>query len=122
MRKVLSVGQCGPDNFALSSYLRREFTIEFLTATDLAETLDVLRKNPVDLVLINRKLDLDYTDGMEILKAIKQDPLLAKMPVMIVTNYPEVHAEAEQLGGQRGFGKLEFGKPETRKILEPILG
>ena len=29
---------------------------------------------PFDLVLVNRKLDSDYSDGLEIIKQIKADP------------------------------------------------
>ena len=46
-----------------------------------------MRCEPVDLVLVNRKLDADYSDGMEILKAIKADSALAPVPVMLVSNY-----------------------------------
>ena len=40
------------------------------------DTLKILRSREIDLVIVNRKLDRDYTDGMEVIKAIKADPKL----------------------------------------------
>jgi hypothetical protein len=41
---------------------------------------------------------------------------------MLITNYAEHQDAAEALGALRGFGKLEFDKPETLARLEPLLG
>jgi two-component system chemotaxis response regulator CheY len=72
-------------------------------------------------VLINRKLDADYSDGIEILKLIKADATVADVPVMIVTNYPEHQDAAIAAGGIRGFGKLEYDRPETKERLAAVL-
>jgi CheY-like chemotaxis protein len=71
---------------------------------------------------INRKLDRDYTDGVEVLKAIKADAAISGVPVMLVTNLAEHQDIAVSLGAERGFGKLEYDKPETREKLAAILG
>ena len=52
----------------------------------------------IDLVVVNRKLDMDYSDGIEIIRQIKAEPALAATPVMLITNYPEHQDAAEQLG------------------------
>ncbi len=86
------------------------------------DTLAALQGGEFDLVLINRKLDRDYTDGIEILRQIKSDEALADVPVMLVTNYADHQDAAVELGAVRGFGKLEFGKPETLEKLQAVLG
>ena len=120
-KHVLSVGQCGQDNYSLSRFLQSKFNVQVDTADTAAEALDRVRRSPPDLVLINRKLDCDYSDGTEIVRLIKADPALAETPVMLVTNYPEHQEQAVALGAEYGFGKLEFGSPDVVLRLEPFL-
>src|SRR5215218_7536309 len=110
-KRVLDVGQCGPDHAAIRSFVERNFGAEVRQTHRAGDTLAELRKGKYDLVLINRKLDADYTDGLEILKAIKGDPELAATPVMLVTNYAEHQQQAVAAGAELGFGKLEYHKP-----------
>ncbi len=120
-KRVLDVGQCNPDHATIRSYLTQNFECEVLRTHGYDDTLEQLRSGQFDLVLINRKLDADYTDGIEILRKIKADPAIAPVPVMLVTNYPEHQAAAIAEGAIHGFGKLEYQKPETRERLAAIL-
>jgi CheY-like chemotaxis protein len=120
-KRVLDVGNCGPDHAAIVGLLR-PFDCEVLQADDARGALVALKAGGVDLVLVNRKLDVDYSDGIEVIRQIKADPAVAATPVMLVTNYPEHQDAAEAIGALRGFGKLEFNKPETRERLEAVLG
>lgn len=86
-----------------------------------SDTLKALHDSQFDLVLINRKLDQDYTDGIEILKLIKSDEKISSIPVMLITNYPDHQDAAVALGALRGFGKLELDKPETFERLSAVL-
>jgi response regulator RpfG family c-di-GMP phosphodiesterase len=122
MLRVLSVGQCVPDNGTLRGFLTGRWPVEFLTADQLDDAVRCLGDRSVDLVLVNRKLDVDYSDGMEIIRALKADPETARVPVMLVSNYPEHQAEAVMVGALPGFGKLEYGKPETATRLAAVLG
>jgi CheY-like chemotaxis protein len=119
-KRVLDVGNCGPDHAAIRQLLR-PFNCEVLQADDAREALGALKAGGADLVLVNRKLDVDYSDGIEVIRQIKADPAVAATPVMLVTNYPEHQDAAEALGALRGFGKLEFQKPETRQRLAAVL-
>jgi CheY-like chemotaxis protein len=121
VKKVLDVGQCDPDHASIRRFLEGRFEVEVVRAHGPDDALAALRSEPYDLVLVNRKLDRDYTDGIEILKQIKADRELAKIPVMLVTNYPEHQNLAVAAGGERGFGKLEYEKPETAERLAKFL-
>jgi CheY-like chemotaxis protein len=121
-KRVLSVGQCGPDTAALSRFLTQHFQVELVAAQLPDDAFERLAEKPFDLVLVNRKLDADYSDGIDVLKAIKSDPRFNPTPVMVVSNYPETHDEAVAAGGERGFGKLEYSKPETVNRLRRFLG
>ncbi len=120
-KTVLSVGQCGPDQASISGFLNTHFNVETLTSDLLPDTLDVLRSRKVDLVLINRKLDTDYTDGINILKSIKADAELSHIPVMIISNFDDAQQMAVAAGGSRGFGKSELSDPETQNRVAAAL-
>lgn len=119
--RVLDVGQCGPDHSTIRSYLTANFNCEVVQAEGPEDTLRSLKQNKFDLVLVNRKLDRDYSDGIEVVRQIKSDAQTAEVPVMVVTNYPEHQEAAVSAGAVRGFGKLEFGKPETLQRLKAVL-
>jgi CheY-like chemotaxis protein len=120
-KRVLDVGNCGPDHAAIKRLVGR-FNCDVLQAHGAEDALDALRGGDVALVLVNRKLDMDYSDGIEVIRQIKADPGLSKTPVMLVTNYADHQEAAEAIGALRGFGKLEFDKPETLQRLQGVLG
>lgn len=120
-KRIVSVGQCGPDHATISSFLKSMFDCEVVPTNGLTDTIRELKSSPVHLVLVNRKLDADYSDGIEILRAIKADAKLAGAPVMLITNYPEHQDAAVEAGALRGFGKLEFEHAETKKKLAALL-
>jgi two-component system, response regulator, stage 0 sporulation protein F len=121
-RRVLSVGQCGPDQAAITRFLQGRFDVQVDRADQAADTLAALHDRPYDLVLINRKLDIDYSDGLEILRLLKADPRYQQLPVMLITNYPEYQDNAVMAGAVYGFGKQEFGSSDAVQRLEPYLG
>jgi CheY-like chemotaxis protein len=120
-KRILDVGQCGPDHATMRQFLTRHFDCEIVQTHGPDDTLDELRRSGYDLVLINRKLDCDYSDGIEIIRQIKADPAIAEVPAMLVTNYPQHQAEAVAAGAVRGFGKLEYGDPATLEKLRVVL-
>jgi len=120
-QRILDVGNCAPDFASISNFLTTQFDSQVDQAHGLQDTLDMLRRDNYALVLVNRKLDQDYTDGIEIIKAIKADADLQSVPVMLITNFPEHQDAAVAIGAERGFGKLELNA-ETAERLGPILG
>jgi CheY-like chemotaxis protein len=122
MRKtILDIGNCGPDHAALSAMLRQGFDAQVLQADQWSDAIAVLRNHHVDLVLVNRKLDIDYSDGIEIIRRLKADSTFQLIPVMLITNYAEHQEAAVALGAEYGFGKLELRSPETKERLARCL-
>jgi CheY-like chemotaxis protein len=120
-KRVLDVGNCVPDHAAIRSFVTTHFDADVLQAHGPEDALSQMREQAFDLVLINRKLDRDYTDGIEILRQIKADYNLAETPVMLITNYPDHQQAAVEEGAEYGFGKLELSEPETREKLARFL-
>lgn len=121
-QRVLDVGNCAPDHAAIVRLLTSRFDAEVQQADAAPDALQRLREEDFALVLVNRKLDVDYSDGIEVVRAIKADSQLEHLPVMLITNYPEHQEAAIAAGAVRGFGKLEFDAPETTARLAEALG
>jgi len=120
-KRVLDVGNCVPDHSAIRTMLEKTFAADVLQTHGPADTLALLRKELVDLVLVNRKLDQDYSDGLDIVNTIKADPQLARLPCMIVSNYPDQQQIAVAAGAEYGFGKKELYADTTRERLAKFL-
>lgn len=120
-KRVLSIGQCMPDQSAISRFLKAAFDVVVDTAATGPEALDLLRKSTYDLVLVNRKLDVDYSDGIEIIQAMQADPELSPIPAMLISNYSEYQDNAVEHGAKRGFGKDDLGRSDTVARLQPFL-
>ncbi len=101
--------------------LRASFDVEVIRATSADETVSALRSGGVDLVLVNRHLDADGSEGIELIRRIKADPELARVPVMLVSNYPKYQEAAVAAGAERGLGKAELDSPETLRRLSRFL-
>lgn len=120
-KRVMNVGQCVPDHGSISRFLQSHFDVQVDKVDSVPDTLAGLRQRRYDLVLINRKMDADYSDGTDVLQLIKADPVLAPVPVMLITNYPEHQENAVALGAVYGFGKAELGSSDVVTRLEPFL-
>jgi two-component system chemotaxis response regulator CheY len=120
-KRVLDVGNCAPDHAAIRRLVEGNFDAQVVQAHGPQDALKQLRSGQFELVIVNRKLDRDYSDGMEIIKQIKDDPQLSAVPVMLLTNYPEHQQAAMEIGAEMGFGKLEYGRPETKEKLGRFL-
>lgn len=120
-KTVLSVGQCRPDHAAISHYLTSHFEAKVIAADLPEDTWQLLKEQHFDLILINRKLDADYSDGLEILRQICADEATARIPVMLVSNFPEWQEKAVSLGATYGFGKAQLNQPATRQRLSAVL-
>lgn len=84
-----------------------------------SEAMDVLKRETFDLVLVNRKIDQDYTDGVELVTMMKRNEIA--VPVMLVSNYADAQSEAVALGAVQGFGKDQLRLPETKDRILAVL-
>ncbi|MGB7346687.1 MAG: response regulator [Pirellulaceae bacterium] len=119
---VVDCGNCGPDFNSIRKMVKTNFGASAVQTHGAEDTLAVLRERKVDLITVNRKLDRDYTDGMEVIKQIKAEPEFNSVPVMLVTNYDEHQQTAIEAGCVRGFGKLSINDASTKELLDPYLG
>lgn len=120
--RVLSVGQCGFDHGRISRQLRQSLGADVEDGGTARDALAALHRERFDLVLVNRVSDADGAPGVDLIRSLKSDPALAKVPVMLVSNYPDAQAEAVGLGALLGFGKAELDRPETLDKLRAALG
>ena len=110
-----------PDQAAITQLLQTTFDVSVLTADFADESLKILDSHQIDLVLINRKLDSDHSDGLNILSTIKSRPTHQSIPVILVTNYAEWQEKAVGLGAAPGFGKAALYTEETADRIRQAL-
>lgn len=120
-KRVLSVGQCGADQAALSAFLEERFDADVETAATADEAMSSLHNGPFDLVLVNRVLDDDGESGLELIRSIKKHSGISHVPILLISNHADAQEQAVQLGAVHGFGKARLGAPETIDCLEPLL-
>jgi CheY-like chemotaxis protein len=120
-KRVLDIGNCSSDHRAIATLVSQHFNAQVVRARNWQEAQDHLRAVPFDLVLVNRKLDVDGSDGLEVVRHIKQHAGFQAVPTMLVTNFPDVQQQAVEAGAVEGFGKGSLCKPETVERLRPFL-
>ncbi|WP_246196306.1 response regulator [Aquisphaera giovannonii] len=122
--RILSVGQCGFDGSTIADHLSKHLGARVEAAEGLDEARRRLAAGTFRLVLVNRILDADGSSGIDLIRALKQDPdaAVAALPVMLVSNLPDAQSEAREAGAVPGFGKSELKRPETLERIREVLG
>jgi two-component system, chemotaxis family, chemotaxis protein CheY len=120
-KRVLDVGNCVPDHAAIRKMLEQNFKADVIQADGPSDALPLLKNEPFDLVLVNRKLDQDYSDGLDVIRAIKADSKLSAVPCMLITNYADQQQLAVSAGAEYGFGKKELYASDTQARLARLL-
>lgn len=120
-KRVLSIGNCGFDNGSLRSLIGGTFGAELEAAADWSDAAALMRQRKFDLVLVNRKLDADGSDGIDIIRQIKESAEIGATPVMLLSNYPEYQAQAVAAGAEPGFGKAQLHGREAQAQLAKYL-
>ena len=120
--RVLDVGNCSPDHAAVRRLVEGNFPgTKVVQAHGAEDALAAVKAAPFDLILVTRKLDRDYSDGIKVIEHLQADPIAKAVPIMLLTNYPEYQAAAVAAGAEPGFGKLEYDLPETLEKLRRFL-
>ena len=121
IKRVLDVGNCAMDHDAIRQLVESNFPAEVRQAHAAEDAITALRDGDFALVLVNRQLDSDYSDGIEVIRRLKNDAELATVPVMMITNYAQHQDSAVAAGAERGFGKSELSHASTLETLGRFL-
>ena len=123
-KHVLDVGQCNLDHSSITRFLTENFDVKVVRAHLFTDALEQLRADRFDLVLVNRLLDQDHSEGGDIITAMQADESLKSVPVMLVSNFEDAQTAAIALGAVPGFGKaaiLTSSGEEVVNRLAPYL-
>jgi len=120
-KRILDVGNCAFDHGNVRQMLARHFDAEVEQAHGAEDALKRLREGAFDLVLANRKFDRDGGDGIELIRQIAGNDRLGKMPVLLLSNYPQYQQQAVAAGAAPGFGKAELDSQSTVNLLRAAL-
>lgn len=94
---------------------------EVFEASNGREALEVLQREWVDFILCD--IHMPEMDGLELLKVLKQDEVLSRIPVIMVSTEgrPEIVQEVKRLG-IRAYVQKPFSPEEIRRVLEELVG
>jgi len=120
-KRVLSVGNCSSDHAMLVRTIRKHFDAEVARASGQQDALQTLHGGRFDLVLVNRKLMGDGSQGIELVRRIKSDPQMASTPVMLLSDYPLYQETAIAEGAEPGLGKSQLADPAALERLGRFL-
>lgn len=118
---VLDVGNCNADHSFIKFMLESKFDATVLRAHKLDDAATALKENEIDLIMINRLLDVDGSEGMDVFRQLNRDGE-AKIPTMLITNYEDHQQAAIREGAVRGFGKSALNSEETLAVIGDALG
>lgn len=120
-KRVLDVGNCDPDHGKIVGMLTRNFDVQTDRVMFVDEALKALSGTHYDLVLVNRRIFADDSDGGELIRRMKASEALVRTPVMLVSNFPDAQAKAVAEGAVPGFGKAAIDQPATIEMLAGYL-
>ncbi len=120
--RVVLVGHCGPDAYALRAAVRSMFPKGEVPMVADASELEAELPD-ADLLLVNRILDgeFDTNSGIELIRRLATRPAHQRPALILVSNFPEAQAEAAEAGAAPGFGKRQMYSAEMRKNLEAAI-
>lgn len=118
--RVLDVGNCDPDHGAIRAMLTENFDVAIDRVMFVSEALAAMQQTAYSLVLVNRLIFADESPGAALLDALQKNAA-PHPPVMLVSNFPEAHADAVSRGGVSGFGKASLRSAETLRRLAQFL-
>lgn len=117
--RVLDVGQCDLDHGNITRMLKAEFDASVDRARDVTQVNHLLDFYEYDLILVNRLFDANGSPGQDLIDELKSTGQQA--PIMLVSNFEDAQATAQQSGAVPGFGKASLDAPETVELLGTYL-
>src|SRR5690349_10200098 len=117
--KVLSVGQCSPDDSRIAATVHQTLGASMDRAASPDEAAKKLTQNSYDLILVNRIFDYGGDSGLDFIQQLKQSGNTT--PTMLVSNYQDAQAQAIAHGALPGFGKSALGTADLANLLRNSL-
>lgn len=115
---VIQVGNCGYDGSRIAKLVQRAGgeCIECPSAADARRVLQECaeRAELPRLILINRILDGDGSEGVNLIVEFKGQDTLSNIPCMLISNYEWAQDAAREKGAVEGFGKGSLAAKETQ--------
>ena len=121
MQNILIVGQCDYDFQQIGFTISQTYDVEIHRADLFDDAIQSALEQSYALILINRIIDRDQSEGMAILDELKSNPRTDRIPVMIISNYQEAQDVAVAAGASPGFGKAALDTPRTFELLSEFL-
>ena len=118
-KRVLDVGNCGPDHHSLTMMVTNNFDATVDQAHQAGDALSLLAENNYALVVVNRLLDCDRSPGMDVIKQVQEQH--PDVPVMLVTNFDEHQKAAVAAGCKPGYGKNDLFSPASIELFSCYL-
>jgi|688.fasta_scaffold1571168_1 hypothetical protein len=117
---VVDLGQCEPDHAAIKR-LVESLGASVVRAHSADQAKGFIAKGGVKLVLVNRVLDSDGSDGVGLIPDLLASGKASAIKVMLVSNYQDAQAKAVGLGAEPGFGKADLRSASTLEMLRVVL-
>lgn len=90
-----------------------EFDVEVERVMFVHEAQAALARQRFHLVLVNRLVFADQSEGLTLVHWMKRHGNASDTPVMLVSNFAEAQRAAVESGAEHGFGKAAIGHAET---------
>jgi two-component system chemotaxis response regulator CheY len=110
--RVLDVGNCDSDHSRIRRLLEANFDLAVDRVMFVDQALAALAENAYHLVLVNRLIFADGSDGGELIRRMQAEGH-ANTPVMMISDYPQAQEKAVAQGAVPGFGKADLEDPQT---------
>ncbi len=119
-KTILDVGQCGYDGPRMTEMLQSKVGVKVDSADTIDEAAGKLSSNQYDLVLVNRELAFEGTEGLELIRLMKKAG--DATPVMLVSDRPDAQQQAVACGAIHGFGKSKMSDHHTIALIKKTIG
>lgn len=119
--RLLDVGNCNPDHYQILMMLERHFDVAVDRVMFVDDALEKMRASRYDLVLFNRLVFEDSSEGLELVRRARSAGMEPLPPMMMVSNLPEAQDAAAAEGAVRGFGKAKVHDAGTVELLGRFL-
>ena len=109
-RKILIAEDEFINQQILSMILQNEY--EVILANNGQEALDILQNHHKDISLVLLDLVMPVMDGYEVLRRVQDDPVLKRIPIIVLTSDKSAEVESLKLGAQ-DFIVKPYDMPEV---------